>query len=66
MEKPKFEEGVDYYLEDGFVIFTRSFLANRGYCCASKNSCRHCPYSQPTFKGNKELKKDEENLEAIE
>jgi hypothetical protein len=35
-------EGVDYYIENGFVVFTEHYLRNRGYCCES--GCRHCPY----------------------
>ncbi len=36
------KEHVDYYLENGFVVFTKEFLLKRGYCC--KSGCRHCPY----------------------
>jgi hypothetical protein len=36
------EEGKDYYLENGFWVFTSYYLRKRGYCC--KNACRHCPY----------------------
>ncbi len=36
------EEGCDYYLENGLMVFTGEFLKRRGYCCES--SCRHCPY----------------------
>jgi hypothetical protein len=32
----------DFYLEDGFVVFTEAYLRRRGYCCGS--GCRHCPY----------------------
>ena len=32
----------DYYIEDGFWIFTAAFHLKRGYCCG--NGCRHCPY----------------------
>ena len=35
-------EGVDYYMENGFMVFTAHYLCNRGYCCES--GCRHCPY----------------------
>ena len=35
-------EGIDYYFEKGFVVFTAHYLRNRGYCCES--GCRHCPY----------------------
>lgn len=35
-------EGEDFYLENGFYVFTSSYLLRRGYCC--DNNCRHCPY----------------------
>jgi len=35
-------EGLDYYIESGFVVFTEHYLRNRGRCCES--GCRHCPY----------------------
>lgn len=35
-------EGVDFYIENGFYVFTEKYLKERGYCC--KNGCRHCPY----------------------
>jgi hypothetical protein len=35
-------EGEDYYVENGFWVFTAHYLKKRGYCC--KNGCRHCPY----------------------
>ncbi len=39
---PVLEEGVDYYLENGLMVFTATFLLKRGYCC--EGGCRHCPY----------------------
>lgn len=35
-------EGVDYYFENGLMVFTRAYHLKRGYCCQS--GCRHCPY----------------------
>ena len=35
-------EGIDYYLENGLLVFTSKFLLKRGFCCES--GCRHCPY----------------------
>lgn len=35
-------EGVDYYYEGRFLVFTEKYLRDRGYCC--ENGCRHCPY----------------------
>lgn len=37
------EEGRDYYLERGYLVFTARYLLRRGYCCES--GCRHCPYT---------------------
>jgi hypothetical protein len=46
-------EGVDYYMENGFLVFTAIYLQKRGYCCQS--GCRHCPYgfeaAQPENRG---------------
>ena len=53
MEKKEFIKDVDYYLEDGFVIFTEKYHLERGECCG--NNCRHCPYDPPGEKGNKKL-----------
>lgn len=41
-QKEKKEVEEDYYVENGFIVFTESFLRRRGYCC--KSGCRHCPY----------------------
>ena len=35
-------EGIDYYMENGLMVFTAQYLRDRGYCCTSR--CRHCPY----------------------
>jgi hypothetical protein len=35
-------EGLDYYMEGGYLVFTAHYLRERGYCCGS--GCRHCPY----------------------
>jgi hypothetical protein len=36
------QEGKDYYIENGFYVFTAAYHQKRGYCC--KSGCRHCPY----------------------
>lgn len=36
------EEGIDYTLEGGRWVLTRSYLLKRGHCCGSL--CRNCPY----------------------
>ena len=38
------QEGVDYYLENGKMIFTEEYHLKRGECC--NNSCQHCPYTE--------------------
>jgi hypothetical protein len=40
--RPALVEGVDYYLDGPYLVFTEAFLRRRGYCCES--GCRHCPY----------------------
>ncbi len=34
--------GEEWYMENGFLVFTEVYHLKRGYCC--KNACRHCPY----------------------
>lgn len=36
------QEGVDFYMENDYFVFTEKYLRDRGYCCG--NGCRHCPY----------------------
>lgn len=33
----------DFYIENGFYVFTEKYHLKRGYCC--KSGCRHCPWS---------------------
>jgi hypothetical protein len=35
-------EGIDFYREGPYVVFTEKYLRERGYCCES--GCRHCPF----------------------
>jgi Family of unknown function (DUF5522) len=35
-------EGLDFYREGPYYVFTEHYLRERGYCCES--GCRHCPY----------------------
>jgi hypothetical protein len=39
-------DGLDYYMENGFMVFTAAYLLKRGYCC--HHGCRHCPYGEST------------------
>lgn len=41
-ERPRLVEGVHYYREGPYLVFTELYLRERGYCCES--GCRHCPY----------------------
>ena len=54
MENFSFEEGIDYYLEKGKIVYTENYLKKRGTCCG--NICRHCPFDPTNSKGNKNLK----------
>ena len=36
------DEHEDYYIENGYSVFTAAFHLKRGFCCG--NGCRHCPY----------------------
>jgi hypothetical protein len=49
-------EGVDYYFENGLMVFTREYHLKRGYCCQS--GCRHCPYG---FSKDQQLSSEEED-----
>jgi hypothetical protein len=42
LPKPELTEGIDFYIEKGFWVFTELHHQKRGYCCES--GCRHCPY----------------------
>lgn len=50
--KVKLEEPADknttaskeYYVENGYVVFTEAYHLKRGSCCGS--GCRHCPYKK--------------------
>lgn len=35
-------EGIHYYNEGEYRVFTEFYLISRGFCCRS--GCRHCPY----------------------
>lgn len=45
-DQNELHEGIDYYWENGRVVFTAHLLKKRGRCCDT--GCRHCPYkSEP-------------------
>jgi Family of unknown function (DUF5522) len=36
-------EGIHYYInEEGYVVLTKQYHLERGYCCG--NGCKHCPF----------------------
>jgi len=36
-------EGIHYYINaDGYVVLTRHYHLEKGYCCG--NGCLHCPF----------------------
>jgi hypothetical protein len=51
--KPSPLEERDFYLENGFMVFTREYHLKRGFCCQS--GCRHCPWG---YEKEKEQKKE--------
>jgi hypothetical protein len=48
------EEAPDFYMENGFCVFTEKYHLKRGYCCG--NGCRHCPFVPRHEKGNTKTK----------
>lgn len=42
MSEKELVEGLDFYYEGPFLVFTEHYLRARGYCCES--GCRHCPW----------------------
>jgi hypothetical protein len=43
-------ENIDYYIENGNLVFTAHYHRLRGYCCGS--GCRHCVYRRPDILQN--------------
>jgi hypothetical protein len=55
----------DFYIENGFYVFTEKYHLKRGHCCQS--GCRHCPYNQNNTvectKQNSDKSEDKKNQE---
>ncbi|MDG1098417.1 MAG: DUF5522 domain-containing protein [Bacteroidia bacterium] len=49
------KEKEDYYVENGFWVFTEQYHKRRGFCCGT--GCRHCPYAPKNKRGSTLLKK---------
>ena len=54
------KEAADFYIENGYVVFTREYHLKRGYCC--KNGCRHCPWRKLNGPGNETNKLQKKRL----
>ena len=52
----KLKEGLHYYIENGYRVFTELYHRERGYCCS--NGCRHCAFTIKLQGNNKNLKKN--------
>jgi len=44
MAKNNLIVGIDYVIESGKIVFTKTYHLKRGYCC--KNKCKNCPYKK--------------------
>lgn len=42
LSKNNLIEGIHFYKESGYMVFTEIYHKLRGTCCQS--GCRHCPY----------------------
>lgn len=43
MKSTDLKEGTHYYInEEGYVVLTRQYHLEKGYCCGM--GCKHCPY----------------------
>lgn len=53
-------ERVHYYInEEGYIVFTKQYHLEKGFCCG--NGCRHCPYK---YENVPEPRRTELNNEA--
>ena len=50
------EVNKDFYIENGYYVFTEEYHLKRGYCC--KSGCRHCPWNYNRPKLTNENDKD--------
>ena len=51
-----FQDTADYYWENGFCVFTESYLVKKEACCGS--GCRHCPYLPKHIKGSVKIRQE--------
>lgn len=44
VQNGQFLEGIHYYInEDGFIVLTKQYHLEKGFCCGM--GCLHCPYN---------------------
>lgn len=55
------EENIDFYIENGFYVFTEQYHLKRGYCC--KSECRHCPWKYKKNKKQNSLSPEIDNTD---
>ena len=55
-ETQKEKEGLYYYFEGGYRVYTSLYHRERGFCC--RQGCRHCPFEPRHQRNAKDLKKD--------
>jgi Family of unknown function (DUF5522) len=62
MENKELIDGVHYYInDDGYVVLTKQYHLERGYCCG--NGCLHCPFQYESVPepGRSELLRQKNN-----
>jgi hypothetical protein len=64
MRKQEFIENVHYYLEDGKLVMTEVYHAERGFCCGKQ--CRHCCFDPKYIKGNTNIKFTDDKTDLSE
>lgn len=47
-QEVKLKEGIHFYMEGPYMVFTEAYHLLRGFCCG--NGCRHCPYTKKSEK----------------
>jgi len=56
-------EGIDfYYNEEGYMVLTRTYHLDRGYCCG--NGCLHCPYNYENVPEGRRRELQDQRLQA--
>ena len=56
-------EGKDYYMENGYLVFTAEYHRKRGYCCGS--GCRHCPWREEKMESAGVQRREDPSLRLL-